>query len=126
MWQTPSSPDGEPFKLSGVLLADRLHVIDPGQGRTTATELDHSPNRHLVTLKDGLHTAVREVPDPSGDSFGPGLILHGPPEPDTLHQSADPHTHPHCHVHGFGGGGLIDTGQGCTAGEGHYGARSRA
>lgn len=99
-----SSPDEETIKLSGTLLTCRLHVFDPSRGRTPAAELDHSLHRRLVALKDSLYAAVREVLDPTGDSFGSGLALHGPPKSDTLYSSTDQYACSHCHVPEFGGG----------------------
>jgi len=103
----PSPPDRESIKLSSVFLVDHLDIIDPGQSRAAAAELNHSLHRALISLKDSLNAAFREIPDPAQDSFGTGFILHCPPKPNTLYLSAYPYTHPYSHGYGSGGGSFI-------------------
>ena len=77
-------------------------MIATSSTRAAAAEPDHPPHGLLLALKDRLHPAIEEVPDPPGDACIPGLVLHGPPEPDTLYPPGDQHARPHLHIGGFG------------------------
>ena len=96
-----SSPKyGEPGKIPRVCLRNDAHIINPSRFRTTTAEINHLLHLLLVSLKDRFYTPVSKVPDPAGDTMGPGFIPYCPSKPDTLYPTADQYAHSDscCHI----------------------------
>lgn len=59
-------------------------MVDASTRRTVPRPRDHRVDRQLFALEDGLHAAVRKVPDPAPDAEIAGVLGASGAEEDTL------------------------------------------